>query len=155
MGQMPGRRAHLAVILALPLAGCGSSTPAPLPVACLAEPPAITRALERAPADVRLAGGTRLSTCVRMAAARDGDLQAIALTFTQVADGLRDRAAADPVAALRLGYLVGAARRGAAQTPGVAAQLARRLEQVATPVAPAAAARSELQRGMRLGEARG
>ena len=49
----------------------------------------------------------------------------------RVADDLRVAARADPRAAQRLGYLVGAARRGAAKTPGLAAQLARRIEQTA------------------------
>jgi hypothetical protein len=154
MGAMAGRRAHLAAIPALLLAGCGSSGPGPLPAACLGEPAAIARALERAPAAATLADGTQLSRCVRLVR-DDGELQELGVSLMQVADGLRARAAADPVAALRLGYLVGAVRRGAAATPGVAAQLARRVEQAAALDVAGAAARAELARGIRLGEAGG
>jgi hypothetical protein len=152
---MPVRSAHPAVILALTLGACGSSQPAALPFACTGEPSSIVRALEAAPGAVALSDGTRLSGCVRLAAPRDGDMQSLGLALTRVADGLRDGAAADPVAALRLGYLVGAVRRGAAQTPGLAAQLARRMEQLASFGIVAEAPRRELRRGMRLGEAAG
>ncbi|HEV7805106.1 MAG TPA: hypothetical protein VGO80_04765 [Solirubrobacteraceae bacterium] len=152
---MPGRSAHLAVILALTLAACGSSEPAAVPLACAGEPSSIVRALDAAPGAVALSDGTRLSRCVRLAAHRDGDMQSLGLALTRAVDGLRDAAAADPVAALRLGYLVGAVRRGAAQTPGLAAQLARRLEQLASFGIVADAPLLELRRGIRLGEARG
>ena len=152
---MSGRSAYLAVILALPLAGCGSSEPDALPLACSAEPASIVRALQRAPAAVTLSDGTPLSRCVRIAAQRDGDLQALGVTLTRAADELRPVARTDASAALRLGYLVGAARRGAAQTPGLATQLARRLEQVATLGAGTEAPRRELRRGIGLGEAGG
>jgi hypothetical protein len=152
---MPGRSAHRAVILALLGAvGCGSPERATMPAACSADAATIVRALERAPAAVTLGDGTRLSRCVRLAAVRDGDLQTIGVTLTQAADRLRADAASDPVAALRLGYLVGGVRRGAAQTPGVAAQLARRLERLASFGLPADGAR-QLQEGIRLGEAGG
>ena len=82
-------------------------------------------------------------------------LPALGVTLTRAADGLREVAIADPAAALRLGYLVGAVRRGAAQTPGIAAQLARRLEQLASAGIVAEAPRRELQHGVRLGEASG
>jgi hypothetical protein len=155
MGAMPGRCAQLAVIPALLLAGCGSSE-GPTPLACIeVDPTPVVRALERAPAAVTLADGTPLSRCVRLAARSDGDLQQLGERLMRVADELRPRAAADPVAALRLGYLVGAVRRGAAQTPGVAANLARRLEQVAALDAAAQRSRPELQRGIGLGEAGG
>ncbi|MFN2462265.1 MAG: hypothetical protein ABR591_16560, partial [Candidatus Velthaea sp.] len=69
------------------------------------------------------------SRCVSTAG--EGELQSLGLTFTRVADELRARAGRDGAAALQLGYLVGAVRRGAAATPGIAAQLARRVEQTA------------------------
>jgi hypothetical protein len=154
MGAMAGRRAHLAAIPALLLAGCGSSGPAPLPSACLGAPASIVSALERAPAPARLADGTPLSRCVRLAR-DDGDLQQLGVSLMQVADELRPRAAADPVAALRMGYLVGAVRRGAAATPGIAAQLARRVEQTAALDDAGGASRAALERGIGLGEAGG
>ena len=152
---MAGRRAQVAAIGALLLAGCGSSEPDAVPAACLGEPASIARALERAPASVQLEDGTRLSRCVRLAAARDGDLATLGVTLTAVADELRASAATDDGDALRLGYLVGAVRRGAQQTPGVAAQLARRIEQAATLGDGDPGARAALARGIRLGEASG
>ena len=116
----------MAAVGAFLVAGCASSDPAPTPAACLDER-AITTALARAPDRVRLPDGSPLSRCVRLAAHRDGDLQALGATLTRIADGLRGAAGSDPQATGRLGYLVGAARRGAARTPGLAAQLARRL----------------------------
>jgi hypothetical protein len=145
---------HVAVIGALLLAGCRSAEPAALPAACLGEPAAIARALERAPAAVTLADGSSLSRCVS-GAREDADLQALGLVLTQVADVLRMRAASEPAAALRLGYLVGAARRGAQASPGLAAQLVRRLEQIAAPGDEQPEAGSQLQRGIRAGEASG
>jgi len=156
MTAMAGRKAQVAAIGALLLAGCGSSEREQVPVACLGEPVAISRALERAPASVRLADGTSLSDCVRAAANRDGDLQTLGSSLTQVADDLSASAAMDAQTALRLGYLVGAVRRGALQTPGVAAQLARRVEQAASLDAGAPpASLAAWQRGVGLGEAGG
>ena len=128
---MRGRKAQIAVIGALAVAGCGSSEPAPLPAACLDEAQ-IARVLMRVPAAVRLADGTPLSRCVSRAARRDGDLQALGASLMRIADDLHVAARTDPRAAERLGYLIGSARRGAARTPGIAAQLARRLEQTAS-----------------------
>jgi len=151
MGAMAGRRAHVAAFGVLLLAGCGgSSEPEQLPVACLGKPASISRALERAPADVRLADGTSVSRCVHLAAARDGDLQALGSSLMRVADDLHFQARTNPRVALRLGYLIGAVRRGAAKTPGVAAQLARRIEQTAS--LDDAAARGILLRGVMAGE---
>lgn len=154
MGAMARRGAHLAAIPALLLAGCGSSRLPPLPASCVGEPVTIVRALQRVPSAATLADGTSLSRCVRLARG-DVELQELGMSLMQVADGLRPRAAADPVVALRLGYLVGAVRRGAAATPGIAAQLARRVEQTAALDGDAGAARAALLRGIRLGEAGG
>jgi hypothetical protein len=144
------RRAQLVATGVLLLAGCGSTDRGSMPAACLDEPAALARALERAPAAVTLADGTRLSGCVSRARG-EGDLQALGVVLTQVADDLRERAASEPAAALRLGYLVGAVRRGAAATPGLAAQLARRLEQIAATGGDP----PQLEQGIRLGEASG
>jgi hypothetical protein len=142
----------VAAIGALLLAGCGSSEPDPLPAACLGEPAAIERALDHAPAPVRLQDGTPLSRCVHLAAARDGDLQALGVALIRVADELRADAFADHDAAMRLGYLIGAVRRGAAKTPGLAAQLARRIEQTAAFDSDDTLARAALARGFMSGE---
>jgi hypothetical protein len=150
MAYMVGRRAHVAAIGAFLVAGCGSSEPDRVPVACLGDRASIARALERAPAAVRLQDGTSLSRCVRLAASRDGDLQSLGSTLMGVADDLRFAAKADPQAALRLGYLIGAVRRGAAKTPGLAAQLSRRIEQTAA--LDDTTARGFLLRGVMAGE---
>jgi hypothetical protein len=144
--------------LALPLAaavlagaGCGESR-APLPATCTEGQATLTRALRAAPAPVRLPGGTPLSECV--GAARDiGELQEFGVILTGVADRLADRAPRDPAAAMRLGYLIGAARRGAAHGEGVPLELVHRLEVTARRLP--AQARAELDRGLRAGERTG
>ncbi len=135
------------------LVSCGATTPAPLSAACLGDSADVLAALQRAPQAVRLAGDTPISQCVSRAG--DADLQALGVTLTRAADALRARSSSDPVAALRLGYLVGAVRRGAAQTPGIAAQLARRVQQASGPVIESERSRDAQRRGERLGEATG
>lgn len=123
--RLMARRLSAATI-ALVLAGCGAE-PRRLPAACLAEPATIVRALERAPAAVALADGTRLSACVRLAR-REGELQALGVSLTAAADNLRMRAPSDPGAATALGYLAAAVRAGATANQGLASELARRIE---------------------------
>jgi hypothetical protein len=148
------RAARVAAIAALALAGCGSSKPDAMPAACRGDHAALTAALARAPAPVSLAGGTRLSRCVSTAGT-GGDLQSLGIALTQIADELRARADRDGGAALQLGYLVGAVRRGAAGTPGIASQLARRVEASSAPQLVRPGPRAQLERGIRLGEAGG
>jgi hypothetical protein len=157
---MPARRlaALPALALALAAAGCGSGDDAaPVAAACTASPGAIERALARAPAPVTLASGTRLSDCVA-GARTDADLQNAGLVLTRAADHLADRAQrGDAGAALDLGYLVGAARRGAARTNGIHAELARRVESAARVLADGRSANlaGALERGLRAGRATG
>jgi hypothetical protein len=156
---MRRRPAALLAIAALlgAAAGCGSADPKPVDPACLASPGAIERALARAPAPVTLASGTRLSECVS-GAETDADLQNAGLVLTRAADHLAIRAQrGDPGAALGLGYLVGAARRGAARTNGTSAELAHRVESAARVLADGGgpAVTAALQRGVRAGEATG
>ena len=148
-----GRGARVAALAAIALGGCGAPESEGSPVACLGDQAALAAALAGPPAPVRLSDGTSLSRCVSTAS--DGDLQALGVTFTQVADDLRARADRDGAAALQLGYLVGAVRRGAAATPGIAAQLARRVEASTSPQIDDLRARAQLERGIRLGEAGG
>jgi hypothetical protein len=154
---MPRR---LAALLALPLAalaaGCGArDVPAPH-AACTASPGAIMQALARAPRPVTLDDGARLSDCVSRST-NDAELQETGRVLTRVADDLALRAqAGDLVAATALGYLVGAARRGAARTAGIHAELQRRVERAAAFLeegGPRAAA--ALRRGLRAGRATG
>ena len=159
MRPMPARR--LAALTALALvpatAGCGASDSPPVDAACTASPDAIERALARAPAPVALPSGTRLSECVA-GARSDADLQNTGLVLSRTADHLAERAQrGDAAAALDLGYLVGAARRGAARTNGTNAELAHRMESAARVLVaggrPGVA--GALQRGMHAGEATG
>ncbi len=87
---------------------------------------------------------------MHLAARRDADLQALGASLTRITDDLHAAARTDLRAAERLGYLIGAARRGAARTPGIAAQLARRLEQTAS--FDDALTRGALLRGVAFGE---
>jgi hypothetical protein len=159
---MPRR---LAALLVLALSGatatsaCGGADPAPQDPACIASPRAIEQALGRAPAPVTVGSGTKLSDCVARARS-DADLQNTGLVLTRVADDLAVRAQrGDAEAALGLGYLVGAARRGAAHTNGVHAELQHRMESAARPLSDEAARSPTisraLARGLRAGEATG
>ena len=149
-----GRLALLAVAAAL-AAGCQEET-SPAPLSCTGEPDTILAALDGAPGEVRLTDGATLSGCVRLART-DADLQNVGVTFSNAAEDLEvDALKGDEQAALRLGYLVGAARKGAETSSGVGAELVRRLERSAAldgATSPDAAA--SLQRGLEAGEARG
>jgi hypothetical protein len=157
MRAMPRRLVALLALAALGVAaGCGDEDSPPLDAACTSSPATIERAIARAPAPVTLASGTRLSECVSHARS-DAELQNAGAVLTRAADHLAVRAEhGDPRAAVGLGYLVGAARRGAQRTAGIHAELAHRVESAARVLAdrgPAVA--SALQRGLRAGEASG
>ena len=111
----------------------------------------MTTALRAAPGQVRLDDGTPLSTCLRRARS-DADLQQVGRVFTAAADGLALQASRSDTAALRLGYLIAAARRGARTSNGVAAELLRRLESAPGLDGPPAAHRPAFDRGMVAGE---
>lgn len=142
-------------MVAVLLAGCGKDAD-PVPAACFDGAATMLAALDRAPAAVALGDGTSLSRCVG-AARTEGDLQSLGIVFMRVADTLRADAASDPAAALRLGYLAGAVKAGATHSSGaIAAQLARRVEQVATLERGASArASAALARGRAAGERAG
>jgi hypothetical protein len=145
----------LALFAAASLAACGAAS-APLDGACVDSAGAIERALRRAPRPVTLPSGTRLSQCVSNARS-DADLQTAGAVLTRAADHLSAEArAGDADAALRLGYLVGAARRGARHTAGIHAELQRHIERAAA-VLDGAGARiaGALVHGQRAGEATG
>src|SRR5947207_9798751 len=141
----------LVIAVAAALVGCGGNGPESLPAACTAGPGPIEKALAAAPAQVRV-GGVPLSHCFTRDASAD-DVQIVGTNLLAVAQQLSDEAAPDPegAAALRLGYLVGASRRGATRN-GLAAELVRRLEQKGARLpAPSSAYR----RGLRAGLAKG
>ena len=126
----PPARAAWTVVLALLAVGptaCGAQEEVTVPVTCRAGPEAVQRALDDAPGPVSV-DGTPLSEC--LATARDqADLQTVGAAFVEVAAELSPQARSDPdgAATLQLGYLTGAARRGA--VPGLHDELLRRLEQ--------------------------
>ena len=151
MGSPKWGKAPIALAIALSLGGCGEDESA-VPVACKEGPEAVEAALARAPARVEL-DGTALSECFTRGS--DGaDLQQIGSAYLSVASQLADRARERPggADALRLGYLVGAVRRGAAGTQGVHEELARRIEQETIGVETSSPA---YQRGLRAGRSRG
>ena len=145
----------LALLAAASLAACGTAGD-PLDEACMSGPGAIEHALTRAPAAVTLPSGTRLSQCISNARS-DADLQTAGAVLTRAADHLAAQArSGDAAAALRLGYLVGAARRGAKRTAGIHAALQRHSERSAA-VLDGMGARiaAALADGQRAGEATG
>jgi len=118
--------ALLAALVAL-LAGCGKSEEK-TPVACLEGSAAYVKALAAAPGEVRLGGETPISDClVRNQEA--GELAQVGEAMIEAATGLNAEAREDPGgrANLELGYLLGAAERGGADTEGIHTDLLRRL----------------------------
>jgi hypothetical protein len=143
----------LVLLTAASLVACGA-TDDPLDEACVTGARAIEHALVRAPHPVTLPSGTRLSQCVSNARS-DADLQTAGAVLTRAADHLAAQARmGDARAAERLGYLVGATRRGAQRTAGIHAELQRHIERAAAVLdgsgAPIAAALAD---GQRAGEA--
>ncbi len=130
---MAPRILAVALIATAPLtaAGCGSADEK-TPAACLDGPAAYSRALRGAPAEVRLAGGAKISDCLTQNQSA-GDLTRIGAAMVAVGTSLNAAARAKdgPAAARRLGYLVGAARLGAEDTDGIHANLLERLETAA------------------------
>ena len=123
-----GERARLAALaLLLPLAGCGGGDPG-VPVACTGGAGAVRTALVRAPGPVRL-DGTRLSKCLAPGSS-SADVQEIGGMFLTVTQQLAPQARSGPgsQAAVELGYLVGALRRGAGQGFGIYYESERRVE---------------------------
>lgn len=115
--------------IAVLLVGCGNADVVAAPE-CLEGPEAITRALERAPDEVRLDGRTRLSACFKQAAS-ESDVQSVGIYFLTATRRLADRVRAAPhsEAAVQLGYLVAAIRRGARTDTGIYYETTRRMEQ--------------------------
>jgi len=117
----------LAFLALAVFAGCGG-TDSSTPVACLEGPAAYLAALKDAPGEVRLDGETAISECLAENQA-GGDLATVGTAMlaaaTKLNVGARERPGGD--ANLELGYLLGAAERGAGSTEGIHAELIRRL----------------------------
>ena len=133
--------------------GCGSGNDPP-PAACSDGARTVLGALQRAPGDVALEGGTRISTCVERSL-DTGEIQTLGLTYLAVANTELKLMPRSDAAALRLGFLVGAVRRGASKTNGVQIELVRRLDQVAGVGGPPGPRRAAYRRGMAAGEDHG
>jgi hypothetical protein len=132
------------LIVALTIAGCGRDHEADLPDACSSPPEEIVAALNAAPGAVRVEG-VAISDCF----ARDssaGDVQVVGAALLGAAERLGREG--DELA---LGYLVGAARRGAKESQGIHLELVRRLEQEAQPFRESAG----FERGVRAGRSSG
>lgn len=116
--------AFLIVALA---AGCGKQDDS-TPVACLEGTSAYVGALAAAPGEVTLDGETLISDCLAENQ-QGGDLAAVGTAMVEAATKLNAEARAAPGgdANLQLGYLIGAAQRGADSTEGIHADLLRRL----------------------------
>jgi hypothetical protein len=156
-------RSALAILLTggaiLVAIGCGAPDDS-TPVACLEGSGAYLSALHDAPGDVKLSGETPISSCL-VENQKAGDLATVGTAMVTAATELNAEAREEPggAANLRLGYLLGAAQRGAAETEGIHAELIRRLS-VAARYSPdsqplPAAFLSAYRRGFSAGEARG
>jgi hypothetical protein len=132
----PVRRLRLRLILALGLAAafafgaaaCGEGEDE-TPVACLDGKGAYLGALGNAPGEVRLSGEVPISECLAENQ-QSGELATVGATMVAVATQLNGEARAEPggSAPVQLGYLLGAAERGAEATEGIHADLLRRLD---------------------------
>ncbi|MEA2479897.1 MAG: hypothetical protein QOJ07_1819 [Thermoleophilaceae bacterium] len=121
-----------ALALAAVLAGGCREKPDKVPAACLTGPGDLRAALTRAPGNVALPGGSKLSECFVKTGA--GDLQTVASTWIIVAGELAPRAHLHPdaQAAVELGFMRGALARGA--EPGIHDTFRGRFDQELIPV---------------------
>jgi|SRR5215212_6092857 len=129
--------ASLLACLAFAGIGCGSQDDS-TPVACLEGAAAYEKALQRAPGEVLLSGETPISDCLA-ANQKAGDLARVGEAMVETATSLNAKAREGDGggAAIQLGYLLGAAQRGADSSDGIHADLIRRLT-VAARYAPGA-----------------
>jgi hypothetical protein len=99
---------------ALLAAGCGSAQEEQAPAACLASSAAYLRALQAAPDEVHLGGDTLISDCL-VPDQEAGQLANVGQQMIITATTLNEQARKDPggTAALELGFLLGAASKGA------------------------------------------
>jgi hypothetical protein len=107
--------------------GCGDNDDS-TPVACLEGSGPYLGALAAAPGAVELDDGTLISECLSENQ-QGGDLATVGTAMVTAATRLNAEARENPggKANLELGYLLGAAERGAERTSGIHAELVRRL----------------------------
>lgn len=125
--RAPTAIASVCLLATLAAGGCGKQDDS-TPVACLEGSRAYVEALADAPGEVELAGETPISDCLAENQ-QGGDLATVGEALVEAATELNAEARAEPGgdAGLRLGYLIGAAQRGADRTEGIHADLIRRL----------------------------
>jgi len=116
--------------------GCGNQDQS-TPVACLEGAAAYEKALTAAPGQVLLSGETPISDCLAENQ-EAGDLSQVGEAMVGAATALNAQAREEDGgdAAVQLGYLIGAAARGAETSEGIHSDLVRRLT-VAARYAPA------------------
>lgn len=121
------------ILLALSLAiaattGCGDANDNSTPVACLEGPRPYLVTLADAPGEAMLEDETPISECLTENQ-QSGDLATVGTAMIEAATELNAEARDEPggAANLQLGYLIGAAQRGADRTEGIHADLLRRL----------------------------
>jgi hypothetical protein len=121
------RSLPILVALAIVMAGCGGMSDG-TPVACLNGADAYLGALGDAPGEVRLSGEVPISDCLAENQ-KGGDLATAGAAMVAAVIELNAKALADPggAANLQLGYLLGAAQRGADRTGGIHVSLIQRL----------------------------
>ena len=141
------------LIAGLAATGCGDHR-GPVASTCTTGGEPILAALRRAPGHPSLPDGTKLSDCVSRAIS-DTQLQNVGSSFIAAADSLARRAAADSGAAYRLGFLAGAAERGASQTEGIARELVDRIDRFAGDGDLPAPSRAAFAQGRVAGRRRG
>jgi hypothetical protein len=127
MRRMCRRLLIASVASLIAMGGCGGPDDS-TPVACLEGAPAYLRALEDAPGKVELGGTTPISDCLAKNQT-GGDLATVGDAMLTATTKLNIEARGEPggAANLRLGYLLGAAQRGADGTEGIHTELIRRL----------------------------
>ena len=143
----------LALFAGLAAAGCGHHR-GPVASSCTTGSGTVLSALRRAPGPVALPGGTLLSDCVSHAVS-DTDLENVGSILIGAGDSLARQAATQPDGALRLGFLAGAAERGASGTGGVAMELVDRLDRFAGDARLPPAEMAAFRRGRAAGRAHG
>ncbi|HKB50780.1 MAG TPA: hypothetical protein VKC63_05065 [Solirubrobacterales bacterium] len=117
--------------LALLASGCGAPGDS-TPVACLDGAGAYLGALGDAPGEVRLSGEASISDCLAENQ-KTGDLATVGAAMLTATTKLNGEARSKPggAANVQLGYLLGAAQRGAEGTEGIHTELIRRLSAAA------------------------
>ena len=118
----------LAAALGLLASGCGNGKDSSTPVACLGGTSVYITALNAAPGEATLDGETPISDCLAENQ-QGGDLANVGEALVEAATALNAEAREEPGgrANVRLGYLLGAVERGAAETEGIHTDLLRRL----------------------------